>query len=213
MTPKNALVVAVLTRNSTTSATTNRTAISNDTTGPILSASSYQLATTSGTTTDTYTGAAAQGWTMIMVAFKAATTTVFGGFGTTTATTTLVYDQNGNLLSEGVSTYAWDYKNRLVQSGDGVATSTYGYDQNGTRVKTVEKGYDSLLKANYDLVALQLSELKELAKSWYENIDFSNFDNRKENKRYEEEYVVMKRAGLMSNFFLSSTSNVLPKSL
>ncbi len=144
MTPKNALVVAVLTRNSTTSATTNRTAISNDTTGPILSASSYQLATTSGTTTDTYTGAAAQGWTMIMVAFKAATTTVFGGFGTTTATTTLVYDQNGNLLSEGVSTYAWDYKNRLVQSGDGVATSTYGYDQNGTRVKTVEKGYTTL---------------------------------------------------------------------
>lgn len=143
-TNKDNLVVAALTRNATTSATTNRIPIFNDTSSPMLGAFSYQIATTSGTSTDIYTGSAPQSWNMIMVAFKAATTTVFGGYGTTTATTTFTYDQNGNLTNEGAFVYTWDYKNRLVQSGDGTATSTYGYDQEGSRVKTIEKGLTTL---------------------------------------------------------------------
>ncbi len=54
------------------------------------------------------------------------------------ATTTLTYDANGNLTGDGIFTYAWDYRNRLTQSGNGIATSTYAYDHEGNRVKLVE---------------------------------------------------------------------------
>lgn len=69
-----------------------------------------------------------------------AVTAILGGSGSKTST----YDQNGNLLSDGTFTYVWDYRNRLVQSGNGIATSTYAYDHDVNRVKLVEGGVTSL---------------------------------------------------------------------
>jgi len=54
------------------------------------------------------------------------------------ATTTLGYDANGNLLSDGTYNYAWDYLNELTQVGKGGATSTYAYDYAGNRVKVTD---------------------------------------------------------------------------
>lgn len=58
--------------------------------------------------------------------------------GNGTATSTLTYDNNGNLLSDGTLTNVWDYLNELTQVGKGGATSTYAYDYAGNRVKTTE---------------------------------------------------------------------------
>ncbi len=53
---------------------------------------------------------------------------------TFTAMPTYSYDNNGNLTGFGTTTYAWDYRDRITQSSNGHATSTYGYDQNNQRV-------------------------------------------------------------------------------
>jgi hypothetical protein len=102
-------------------------------------ASSYMVATTSGTVTETYTAAGTnQDWVLAMAAFIPATTTSASGYNTTTSTTTLAYDNNGNLKAEGSATYSWDYRNQLTQSGNGTATSTHAYDQDGKRAMLTE---------------------------------------------------------------------------
>jgi RHS repeat-associated protein len=54
------------------------------------------------------------------------------------STTTFQFDNNGNVLqklTDGVlTTYAYDYANRLIALGSGGATTTFGYDAFGTRV-------------------------------------------------------------------------------
>jgi len=57
---------------------------------------------------------------------------------TAVGSTTLSYDQNGNLTSEGPTSYTWDYRNRSILSGNGSATSSYAYDDQDNRVKLVE---------------------------------------------------------------------------
>ena len=94
----------------------------------------------------------------VMAALKAASTTQ--GIATTTvytygqtgyanpdavtsisdgvSTTTYAYDANGNLVQKSVggtvTTYLWDYLNRLLAVGSGGATTTFGYDASGARV-------------------------------------------------------------------------------
>ena len=77
----NDLVTATLSRFGTTDATTNRTALYSSTASSTLGAASYQLATTAGSYSDTYTGTASADWSMVMAAFKPATD---GGTGSTT---------------------------------------------------------------------------------------------------------------------------------
>ena len=60
------------------------------------------------------------------------------------ATTTYVYDSNGNLTSDGTYTYIWDYQNRLTEVGNVSGTTTYAYDHMGNRVKKVEGGITTL---------------------------------------------------------------------
>ncbi|MBY0558555.1 MAG: RHS repeat-associated core domain-containing protein [Hyphomicrobium sp.] len=67
--------MTALTRLASTDATTSRTALYKLRNG-ILGAGSYTLATSSTAYTDTYTGSASANWSMIAVAFKAATTTL-----------------------------------------------------------------------------------------------------------------------------------------
>jgi RHS repeat-associated protein len=50
-----------------------------------------------------------------------------------TATTSLGYDNDGNLTTSGTSTFSWDYNNRMTQAVTG-STSTYAYDYAGNRV-------------------------------------------------------------------------------
>lgn len=66
----NDVVVSTLSRFSTTAASTDKTSIYNDATGSILGAASYNVTTTHGAQTDTYTGTVAQDWSMVAAAFK-----------------------------------------------------------------------------------------------------------------------------------------------
>lgn len=58
---------------------------------------------------------------------------------TTVGGQALQYDGNGNLSSDGVHTYQYDYANRLVSVDNG-ATATYGYDPLGRRIRKVAGG-------------------------------------------------------------------------
>jgi RHS repeat-associated protein len=60
---------------------------------------------------------------------------------TTIATSTLSYDQNGNLTNDGTLAYSWDYKDHMLSSANGTFTvSTYAYDRSGQRVKRISQG-------------------------------------------------------------------------
>lgn len=51
-------------------------------------------------------------------------------------TSTIAYDGNGNVTSDGTSTYSWNYRNEMLETVAGNATTTdYLYSQNGDRVK------------------------------------------------------------------------------
>ena len=60
------------------------------------------------------------------------------------STTTLTYDNNGNLTGDGRYTNTWDYRNQLTQTATGTATSTYAYDHERNRVKLVEGGITTI---------------------------------------------------------------------
>ncbi|MFA6394085.1 MAG: RHS repeat-associated core domain-containing protein [Patescibacteria group bacterium] len=49
--------------------------------------------------------------------------------------TTNTYDNNGNLLSDGTWTHAWDYDNRVASSTNGSVVINYAYDHEGQRIK------------------------------------------------------------------------------
>jgi RHS repeat-associated protein len=49
----------------------------------------------------------------------------------TVAGATYVYDNNGNLTSDGTKTYGYDVENRLVSHTSGATTTTYAYDPLG----------------------------------------------------------------------------------
>ncbi len=68
---------------------------------------------------------------------------------TSIAGTSLTYDNNGNVTSNGTKSYAWDYRNRLASSTDSAnfATTTYGYDHTNQRV-TKATGATTTVYAN-----------------------------------------------------------------
>lgn len=80
-TSDGALVVATLSRFSTTNANTNRTSLFKNAAVSTFAAASYQIAGAAGSQSDTYTGTVTQDWSMIIAGFKA------GGLSTTTAKT------------------------------------------------------------------------------------------------------------------------------
>jgi RHS repeat-associated protein len=62
-------------------------------------------------------------------------------------TTTLVYDDNGNLTDDGTYEFAWDASNRLstvTRKSDGALVATYSYDPHGQRVRKVVTNSGSL---------------------------------------------------------------------
>jgi RHS repeat-associated protein len=69
------------------------------------------------------------------------------------AGTTLTYDNNGNLTSDGTNTYVWDARNRLVAMSGG-ATATFSYDPLGRRAsKTINSVASQFLYDGYDIAA------------------------------------------------------------
>jgi RHS repeat-associated protein len=55
------------------------------------------------------------------------------------APTTLTYDANGNLASDGARTFEWDAQDRLIAVNQGTSRSESTYDGYGRRVRIVEK--------------------------------------------------------------------------
>jgi RHS repeat-associated protein len=69
---------------------------------------------------------------------------------TTRGASTLTHDANGNLINDGVQSYTWDVRNRLIAiTGPGL-TASFTYDAFGRRIKKIINGvetsylYDSL---------------------------------------------------------------------
>lgn len=50
------------------------------------------------------------------------------------ATTTYGYDNNGNLITSGSNTYAWDYRNHLTSTTVGGIVTSFGYDHTANRM-------------------------------------------------------------------------------
>ena len=66
---------------------------------------------------------------------------------------TLTYDANGNLTNDGVNTYVWDARNRLVSISGG-ATATFNYDALGRRTsKVIGSLMSQFLYAGNDIAA------------------------------------------------------------
>lgn len=68
-------------------------------------------------------------------------------------------------------------------------------------MKTIESGYDNLIRSNYELWSTTFNEFKVIAKSWYTDTDFSQYDNRYVREDHENRFKAMKYAGLMTNYF------------
>jgi RHS repeat-associated protein len=72
----------------------------------------------------------------------------------TTATTSLSYDDNGNVIEVGTTTfYTYDFDNRLTQSsiwnGTGTTTTTYAYDPFGNRISQTASTTSTLYPSEY----------------------------------------------------------------
>jgi|GEM_PF-4980374 len=59
---------------------------------------------------------------------------------TTVNSATYTYDANGNVTSDGVWTYTYDYKDRIASATNGTDTYTYNYDESGNRIKKTNTG-------------------------------------------------------------------------
>lgn len=77
---------------------------------------------------------------------------------TSDGTKTYTYDDDGNLISDGLWTHVWDYNNRLLSSQDGSVSMHYTYDEGvnrltKTNVSTGKKTY--YLDKYYDLEGMK----------------------------------------------------------
>lgn len=64
----------------------------------------------------------------------------------------------------------------------------------------IDNGYDALLKSNFDLYKTTYFDLQKEVKTWY-NEDLKLFDTRNKYSPRENENLVKKATGLISNFF------------
>ncbi|MDH4188238.1 MAG: RHS repeat-associated core domain-containing protein, partial [Nitrospira sp.] len=62
--------------------------------------------------------------------------------------TTLTYDANGNLTNDGVNTYQWDARNRLIGMSGGT-TASFRYDALGRRVSKTLSTQSSALSTGF----------------------------------------------------------------
>ncbi|MDB5264658.1 MAG: hypothetical protein JWN64_229 [Parcubacteria group bacterium] len=65
------------------------------------------------------------------------------------ASTTLGYDADGNLTSDGTKTYVWDYRNRMASSTVAGINTTYAYDHTTQRVKKTVGGISTYYPNQY----------------------------------------------------------------
>jgi len=65
------------------------------------------------------------------------------------------WDQNGNLLDDGVRTYEYEHANRLIQVASGTFTTTFAYNGDGHRVAKAENG----VSTTYVVAVLGLSQV------------------------------------------------------
>ena len=59
---------------------------------------------------------------------------------TKVGTDVLTYDKNGNVLSDGFTTYVWNYRNEMTQATVNGKTIFYGYDHTGQRTTVASGG-------------------------------------------------------------------------
>ncbi len=93
-------------------------------------------------------------------------------------TTTLTYDRNGNMTSDGTWTNTWNWRNEMTQSTNGTTTVSYQYDHEGNRVEQ-SSASRTVVYANsyYDIEGTELrrhipaGSLGTIATSTYDSSD------------------------------------------
>ena len=70
-------------------------------------------------------------------------------------------------------------------------------------MKIIDIDYDNILNVEYELHKGNLSELKTIATEWYKDIDLTKFDNRFLCESDEDNFINMKKSGLVSNLFFA----------
>jgi hypothetical protein len=82
------------------------------------------------------------------------------------STSTFQFDNNGNViqkLTDGVlTTYQWDYANRLIALGVGNASTTYGYDAFGARVLQIGTSTTNIYPVKWFSIALLAAASKRI---------------------------------------------------
>jgi hypothetical protein len=70
-------------------------------------------------------------------------------------------------------------------------------------MKLIDTGYDELLNSNYELYSVKYQDLKEIARSWYGDINFREFDERDIKYNRDLPVNVTKQSGLICNLFFA----------
>jgi len=70
-------------------------------------------------------------------------------------------------------------------------------------MRVIDKGYDPVLDAKFELCSTTYGELKIVSRSWYEGINFNDFDERRPHESDEKSIKEMKLSGLTSNYFVA----------
>jgi hypothetical protein len=72
----------------------------------------------------------------------------------------------------------------------------------------LETNFDDLLGCNYSLYSAKHSDLKKEVESWYKDVNLKDFNNKAiDNLRYNIDYKVIRKAGLLSNLFYAYKEN------
>jgi len=96
-------------------------------------------------------------------------------FEVSATTNTLSYDDNGNLLSDGIRTYTWDAKNRLLSVSESGVTYSWKYDGLDRRV---EYSVDGVLTNRWIWAGTQMIEERDpsdqVVTQWFLNGEIQN---------------------------------------
>jgi len=68
-------------------------------------------------------------------------------------------------------------------------------------MKALETTFDNLIGCNYTLYSVKYSELRDLVRGWYDGYNLKEFDNKYVGERYEIDFKVIRKSGLLTNLF------------
>ncbi|PMD95694.1 hypothetical protein BWI97_13925 [Siphonobacter sp. BAB-5405] len=88
-----------------------------------------------------------------------------------------VYDRNGNLLSDGLNTYTYDFENRVTSIQKGTDRITYAYDALGRRISRTQNGMTTQYYYDLDQVIEEVTGTSTKTYVYRDGIDQILYSN------------------------------------